>query len=263
MINIQQLAELYFANDEPCPYQLKDNTIIYIYPIKVKDWYIFNASLSILQIDKNKINDIQIIQMSYLEFLCKKALNDDINRQKLLNIFNYSINEDNICLGKYNNRDVLIICDKDNKQKYFITSKEFDEISKIILFQNIKDYDDRYVDEDVRELMEEYYKMKYQDSKVPTLEEQKTYTIAKTGLSMNEINNMTYRTFSQVYKHSVDDVLYIGQKIIQGSYKYDVKQDILHPLYEKPKDKYEEIFTNTSTLAGKGIQGAEKLNQLN
>ena len=30
------------------------------------------------------------------------------------------INEDNICLGKYNNRDVLIICDKDNKQKYFI-----------------------------------------------------------------------------------------------------------------------------------------------
>ena len=264
MIDIEQLILQYFQNDFSCPYKLGCGYILNINPIKVKDWSIFERSLGILEIDKNKINDFEIIQMSYLEFLCNKILSDKSCTQQLINIFNYAMNEDNIHLGKFNNKSVLIICDKDDIKKGFITSKEFDEISKIILFQNIKDYDDREVNEDVKELMQEYYKIKYRDIKDPTLEEKKTYVIAKTGIKMSDINEMTYRTFSQVYKHSIDDVLYIGDKIIQGSEKYEMKkgQEVKHPLFEKPKDPYAEIFSNTSVLSEKGIKGAEQLNML-
>ena len=38
---------------------------------------------------------------------------------------------------------------------------------------------------------------------------------------------------------------YIGQKIIQGSFKYDVKQDIIHPLYELKRDFVAEAFSGS------------------
>jgi hypothetical protein len=74
----------------------------------------------------------------------------------------------------------------------------------------------------------------------------KTYTIAKTGILMNDINNMTYRTFSQVYQSCVDTDIYFGQKIIQGSYKYKVDEDIKYPLYEKKKDVLDEVFSESA-----------------
>jgi hypothetical protein len=51
--------------------------------------------------------------------------------------------------------------------------------------------------------------------------------------------------------------------MVQCSYKYDVKEDVKHPLFEKKKDPYAEIFEDTSVLSNKGINGAEKLNNLN
>lgn len=266
---ILQYSLLYFQNDEPCPYTLKCGYSLNIYPIKVKDWSIFESSLDILQIDKNAINSMEIIKMSYLEFLATKMLinedgtNNDINNAKLYNIFDYSLDEKNITVLKHNNKYCVVILDNDENVKGYITPKEFDEISKIILYQNIFKYDDRVVSSDVKNLMEDYYRIKYKDAKTPTLEEEKTYVLSKTGLKMNEINDMTYRTFSQIYKHCIDDVIFIGQKIIQGSFKYDIKEDITHPLYTPDKDIYAEIFEDTSTLSAKGISGAEQLNGLN
>ena len=50
---------------------------------------------------------------------------------------------------------------------------------------------------------------------------------------------------------------------MKSIYKYDVKEDIKHPLFEPKKDPYEELFTDTSTLASKGISGAENLTAMN
>jgi hypothetical protein len=100
MIDIEQLKLTYFQNDEPCPYKLKCGYELKIYPIKVKDWSIFDKSLDILQIEKNEINDIKIIQMSYLDFLNYLISNENdkisIYGQKLADIFLYSIKEQNV-----------------------------------------------------------------------------------------------------------------------------------------------------------------------
>ena len=141
--------------------------------------------------------------------------------------------------------------------------KEFDEISKIILNQNDAHYDGRYISPDVKELMNEYYKVKYSNTRSPSLEEKKAFITSKTGIDINTINEMTYRYFDLVYSSSVNNDLYFAQKMVQCSYKYDVKEDVRHPLFEPPKDPYAEIFEDTGILGEKGISGADKLNAQN
>lgn len=260
-VDRETLTRLYFQNDMPCPYDLKCGYTLYISPIKLKDWGAFAEYINILDIKKNRIDDINIIKMSYLEFLFHLISENKNYSEAFANVLFYSLGEEHCFFTTdKNNRIVLCLCDSDKNIKGFITSKEFDDIKLIILYQNLVNYDDRYVDPDVEQLKEDYYRIKYRNSKTPSLEEQKTYVIAKTGLTMEKLNDMTYRTFSQVYDHAIGDFLYIGHKIIQGSYKYKVDKDIVHPLYEKKRDEYEEIFTSGETLAQKGISGTEKLN---
>lgn len=42
--------------------------------------------------------------------------------------------------------------------------------------------------------------------------------------------------------------MFIAQKIIQASYKYDV-DDVQFPLYEKKKDPYEEVLKGKENLS--------------
>lgn len=146
--------------------------------------------------------------------------------------------------------------------KWVISSKEFDDIIKIILSYNDINYDDRYINPDVKKLAEEYYSVKYRDINTPTLEKQKAFVSSKIGKSFKELNELPYREFNLIYEACKDSEMYIAQKIIQGSYKYDVKEDVVHPLFEKKKDMYSEIFTDTSTLSNKGISGAEQLGSM-
>ena len=67
--------------DLPVPYKGLE-----IYPVKMFDWHEFLVCSSMLVIDKNNIPDVNIIQMSYFEFLLNivredtqaKALFDDL-----------------------------------------------------------------------------------------------------------------------------------------------------------------------------------------
>ena len=152
------------------------------------------------------------------------------------------------------------MCDENEIVQYIITPKDFDEIAKIILNQNDSNYDNRYINPEVRELMESYYKVKAKDFRSPTLEERKAYTTSRTGISLAQLNEMTYRYFDLVYNASVNSEIYMTQKMVQCSEKYEVKQDVKHPLFEQKKDPYSEIFEETSILQSKGFSGANNLN---
>ena len=256
----------YFQNDKPVPYKLKNGTIIFIYPIQVKDYPLYEYSKLIMDRNKNEINDIRIIQKTYLEFIVDILMNNEENKdlvkEQFYNFLNLTLHQNkfSIILNK-NNRYVIFI--QDDKKEYYINSKDFDNIRQIIFYQNDPDYDDSYVDPDVQELYEEYVKTKYKNVVVPSLEQKKVYVMSKTGYSLKEINEMSYRFFIQIYNISVQDDMYIADKIIQSSMKYDVKKEIHHPLFTKKVNKYAEIFVDPSTLQKKGISGAENLNKLN
>ena len=260
LVDLEMLELNYFVNMSYVPYKLKKGGTIYIKPILVKDYLTYSWSKEILNIPKNEINDVEIIQMSYLEFLIKKIfLMDNSVKDKLCWIIKLCLGEDYVAIGD----NCLIICEQDSTIKYVINAKEFDDISKIIQAQNDPNYDDRYVSPEVKELMQEYYKAKYKDIHSPSLEKQKAFVSSKTGKTFAQLNELPYREFSLIYDACKDSEIYIGQKIIQGSYKYEVKEDIKHPLFEPKKDPYEELFTDTSTLASKGISGAEQLTAMN
>lgn len=258
------------VNGYDIPYKLQDGNVITIRPIKVKDWAVFDASTSILQLDKNSINDIEVISMSYLKFLIEKVIrpeeaydeSDRISSSYLYNVMSLSTGYGAFTYGYESNKPYLLVCDEDDTILYKISQKDFDDISSLILNYNYVEYDDRYVDPDVKELMQEYYKAKYNNSTSPSLEKRKAYVVSKTGYRWDEINEMSYREFSLIYSALVEAEEYMARKIVQASQKYDVKEDVVNPLYEKKKDPYSAIFEDTSVLAGKGISGADKLSAI-
>lgn len=263
MVDIKDLELRYFCNGYDVPYNVKEGGELNIKPILVKDYPYYEIAKSILEFSKNETNDINIIKMSYLEFLFNLININEIYKYYFINICKLCLGFENVGIVKHKNKNCIALCDENETIKYIITPKEFDEISKIILNQNDPNYDGRYVNPEVRELMEQYYKVKYSNSRQPSLEEKKAYVTSQTGLNINILNEMTYRYFDLVYSSSVNSEIYITQKMVQCAYKYDVKEDIKHPLFEPKKDPYAEIFEDTTILGEKGISGADKLNAKN
>lgn len=257
MVDIKQLEMMYFSNDVPVPYELKNELskgrIIKISPIKVIDWSMFESCVDVISQDKQDYNDMEILSMSYLDFIYKILIPNGVNKGgasvnaiKLDKILELSLGEIDVSIGQYKKKNCLVLNDKT-----IITSKEFEEIRKIILFQNIEDYDDRYVSPDVKQLYMEYLKTTNSSSVDPSLERKKTFVISKTGIMMSEINKMSYRVFHQIYLGAVETDMYYANKIIQSSQKYDVKEEIIYPLFTKKKDKYANLFVSKSSVENK------------
>lgn len=270
MVDIDRLELMYFQNDEPIPYYLKnsvdengnmstDGYKLLIKPIKVKDWSIFNNCIDILMHELQDYNSVEIIQMSYLEFiiniLLDKVSDEQIseNAFKLSTILSMALGIYEARKGMFRNKPCLTLHDENGDVVSLITPKEFNELKKIILFQNIINYDDRYLSPEIKKEIEEYEKIKYSNENIvnPTLEKQKVFVISKTGISMRDINDMTYRTFTQVYNYNVNVDLYFAQKILQASQKYDMKEDAIHPLFKKEEDRLKSAFISKSDFEGK------------
>ena len=73
---------------------------------------------------------------------------------------------------------------------------------------------------------------------------------------MREINEMAYRTFHFVYQSALGSEMFLANKIIQASFKYDIKEDIKHPLLTEKIDPYKEIFADKEAFI-------EKINSAN
>lgn len=267
MVDIELLTHKYFSLGKPCPYKLKCDAIINIYPIKVSDWVDFEDCIDILKFDKNTIPDANVVAMSQLQYLESVRFKDEREiaknisygyneMQKFKQIFHICLHEDYVGICQDENGKYIIIVgeyDKENELtlKYKITNKEYLEIVKIILFQNIYDYDDRDVSQDVIEQYNEYMRLKHKDMHNPTLEEQIIYVISKYKCSIDVINDMTYRMFSMLYNSYLDMDMYRTDMMYKTAYKFDVKENISHPLFAKKKDKYDELFISKDALSNK------------
>ena len=270
MVDIDRLELMYFQNDEPIPYRLKnavskDGSVsqegynLFIKPIKVKDWSVFNNCIDIIMHELQDYNSVEIIQMSYLEFLLNVLLeqvsDEEIseNAFKLSTVLSMSLGIYEARKGAFRNKPCLTLHDESGLAIALITPKEFNELKKIILFQNIINYDDRYLSPEIKKEIAEYEKIKYSNDSIvnPTLEKQKVFVISKTGISMKDINDMTYRTFTQVYNYNVNVDLYFAQKILQASQKYDMKEEAIHPLFKKEEDRLKSAFVSKSDFEGK------------
>lgn len=247
----------YFANETPVPFKVKDNNYtIYIRPITVQMFPFYQDNVGILLIDKNKISDAKIISMSYLQYLIEVVFLQKEYQSALVTILNLSLGDYIYTVGhNENGKAYLGVHDKDNNILCKITPKEFDKIKEIILYYNDRSYDDRYISEDLRKAMEDYYNIKYKNHYIPTLEEKKAFVSFKSGLTLKELNEMSYRYFDILYNQCIDNDLYFSQKILQASEKYKI-DDVVYPLFRKKADKFDflqdaDAFANRLNAAAK------------
>lgn len=257
------LLNQYIPFNKQVPY--KD---FYISPIRLSDFAEVSMALNVLEIDKNTLGQLELISMSYLRFvlfaideseeiansfeaLLRKSLNiaDDYTIQKYI-----GQDEEFLIVGKVLHKTQgNVIFDENTARK--ITAEDFDEIKRVVLYQNFYDYDEKYIDPDVKKAADEYHRLKNKGAKKVTLEHKMICVQAKTGMTLEEIGNLTIRNFQQLFDVIVDEDDYIINKSAElgGSVKF--KEPIEHWAYKEKKDKYAEAFCDADSFVGQ-IQSA-------
>jgi hypothetical protein len=234
-------------------YKLKCGVIITINHIKVKDWLSLENCLELLKIYKNEINDINVIMMSYLEYLESICSDETINSMFGF-LISSTIKEANNKYGawyKKNEKTNYVVTEKDKSILFYICDKDFKDIKNIILHQNFYNYNDIYINPEIRKAIDKQRSLEMKGCTSPTLEKQKIFVMGKVGFSMSTINNMTYREFSQLYKQQVDEDMYFARNILKSGYSFTMKEDINHPLYEKEKGVLDDILVDAQEFKGK------------
>lgn len=240
-IDLDILAKAYFYFDRPVQYKLDQSHVVEIRPILLPDYEVFMSSIDIFQIDKNAMNSVEIIQMTYLDFLFKMLIpsdDTDLLFDKTLNLLKLSLgwNRWNITLDE-KNRVRLI-----NDEGAIINGKQFEDIRRIILYQNIPSYDDSYVDPDLKKSMAEVDRLKALNIEPPSLERKMAIVTAHCGLSKFEQMKMTIRAHQLLFNECAAEVEFTTTRPI-ALYAGKAKE-IEHWIYKKKKDKFDGYITS-------------------
>lgn len=243
-LNFEALREIYFAYDEPVPYPLKTGATLLIRPVLLKDSTIFLQSCGLLDIDKNSSSDVNVIQMSYLRYLNEMFLQHQdehearTSKQMLVNLCI-------LCLGMelpylaQNEWGKLVLCDLKH-EAIAITEKEFEDIRRIVMYQNFPDYDDEYIDPDLKKAMNEVKALKAAKLAPISTERRMNIVMAHCGYSKDAIKAMTYRAFNGLYEEVVGEANFMTTWPI-ALYAGKTK-DVGHWIYRERKDKYSEYI---------------------
>ena len=266
MIDIDVLSREYFWFDKPVPYLISDGQEILITPIMVEDSEMFLSWIDVISIDKNSLNDVKYISMSYLEFLVSNLLMSPIEQiaqasiSKIINILKLCLNFNGAISIRFNERNKPFIVYEDKK----ITPKQFEDIRRIILYQNIVGYDDEYINPDIKQMMDEMNEIKTRDIDYPNLERRMAIITAHTGLSKAEQMKMTYRSHTMLMKEVYGEVDYMSARtgIMVGNMFSKNRIEFEDWIYKKKRNKYEQYFTaedsyNHSMGGGNVIRGNE------
>ena len=250
MIDIEFLSKVYFWFDLPVPYNLGDNKEILIYPINIKDSELFLSSIDIISVDKNSSSNPNHISMSYLDFLVSVFIFSDDSKvsefSKIKLAFLLST-----CLKWTEQKEIQIVVDDKKRSKiiykdYEIQSKQFEDIRRIILYQNLIDFDDSYINPDVKEAINELEKMKSKNIEVPNMERKMAIITAHTGISKQSQMEMTYRSHTALFKEVYGEVDYctVRTAALIGNMFSKKKNEIEDWIYKKKQDKYSKYFTS-------------------
>ena len=238
-VDIELLKLAYFALDEPVPYKLKTGQEILIKPIMVKDSMLFMASVDVLKIDKNSLGSVEAIQASYLKFLQKMIFpSNDIMVQKFLNILD-------LCLelkGIYLCNDEMERTFIQTESGIVISAKEFDDIAKIILYQNLPDYDDKYINPDIKKSMQEVDRLKNKDYESPDLERQMGIIESHTGILKEQLLKKTWRSFQILFREVCGEIEFYTTRLAAIAVGAGDKVD--HYIFKKRKDKFDGYFVD-------------------
>ena len=244
-LNIDFLTKTYFYFDKPVKYKLCNNQYIEIFPILLTDSEIFLSSIDLFMIDKNSLPDPSIIQMSYLQFIVEKMFtNNQTNVQKFVNLVI-------LCLHL---QFPEIIKDERNKFKLvdkngeiIINHTDFENIRRIILYQNFQEYDDSYINPDLKKAMNEVDMLRSKNIVPPSLERKIAIITSHTGISKEEQLKMTYRSHALLFNEVFGEIEFVTLRPIALFAGEGEKLE--HWIYKPNKNKLDEYITSVDTYA--------------
>lgn len=243
-IDLDILSRTYFYFDEPVDYKL-ENYNLKIFPITVRQSEIFLSSINLFSIDKNSTPSAEIIQMSYLQFILDVLIpNNKDNLQKFINLLVLCLNmKKPIVKREKNNRPILI----DGNNGYTINPLQFEDIRRIILYQNLIGFDDSYINPDLKKAMEETDELKNKNIDYPNLERKIAIITSHTGLSKKEQLDMSYRSHTMLFEEIYREVEFTTSRPIALLGNNEDKID--HWILKKKKNKMEGYVTQVDKYA--------------
>lgn len=243
-VDLDILSRTYFYFDEPVNYKINKQNIK-IYPVSVKDSEIFLSSISLFTIDKNATPSVEIIQMSYLQFIIEVLIkqNKD-NLQRFINLLKLCLHmEDPRIQLNEMGKPILI----DGKIVCPINGQQFEDIRRIILYQNLINFDDTYINPEIKQAMQEVDELKTKNLEIPTLERKMAIITSHTGLSKKEQLEMSYRSHSLLFEEVCGEIEFVT---IRPVALFGGNGDKLgHWIFKKKKNKMEDYFTNVDKYA--------------
>lgn len=262
----EQNYDSYYYYDNPVPYKG-----ILIYPVKVKDAILFYMSIPTLLINKNRIPDVKIIQMKYLDYilhLIDKELSEikDIEDSQIIRQF-YSL----MCLSfkvkinqigmlwDENGKAILKVSDYDCGdgiiKDVFITGAEFEDVKKIICGYNMVELPDDTIDPKFEQAVEEARKFRNKNADIMgSLEDQFVCIMISTSLTLDDIKELTIRKYQKILERVDFKLHYQIYKTAEMSGAVEFKQPIKHWRTEIKNDKYEGLIVDYDSTVDKFTQ---------
>jgi hypothetical protein len=261
-INSEILLNQYIPFNKPVPYNNYN-----IHALKLCDMFEVSHALDILQIDKNTLGQIEFISMSNLRFILLMAELEQMFAESLEILLRkvFDVSDDYIIQKYISEKDEFLVIGKlleatenevifEESSMIKIMPNDFDDIRNIILYQTFPDYTDKYIDPDVKKATDEYYRLKNKGAKTVPLEHKVICVQAKTGMTLEQIGNLTIRNFYQLFDVIVDEDEYIIMKSAElNGVKF--KNAIEHWAYKEKKDKYAEAFCDADSFVNQ-VQSA-------
>lgn len=241
-MTVAEIKERYlieFTNDEPVNF-----CGLVIYPILLKNYYDFCIYSNVLTIEKNSTNDPKIISMQYLEYLITLCVKDEKDDDG--NIFYYFYKIISMVLRK---DEIDLKVRFDEKKKIYIeiegnkiNKKDFDTLRKIILCMNIPEYNDDYINPDLKADLELYNKVKNSGKNYVTFEKEMMATSVISGTSFNELLNMSIRKYFILKEMQQKILEYKINRQAEMSGFVEFKEPIPHYLEEQKKDMFNSML---------------------
>lgn len=245
-----------------------EKQILYIYPVKMKDYIRFYTCVNCIMLQKNKIPDPKIISMSYLDFLFYLIENDPNSvfySMMLCDLINLCcrVESDNIKYIRDTNNKINLILDIKQEDGSIISltinKKDFDCIKNIILYQNLPDYNDTYIDPKVEQALEEANEFINRHKKqVCSLEDQIICVLISTPLNIQQIKNLSIRKFIKILQRVDYKMHYEIYKTASMSGFVTFKEEIDHWMSEiSNKNRFADTIVDYTDLKN-NIQNVNK-----
>ena len=239
--------DYYLFYDKPIPYKE-----LLIYPATMDRYLDFHFYITCLLLDKNSIPNPEVITMTYLQFMYYMASTTELPYlymfKELLKMVLHIDNDSDLWFGTDPNGKAIF------KIKGVIyNSDDLDKMTDIIFLQNSIEHIDDTIQKEVRDAMEKakVYKMKQNEYKMCSLEDQMICVLISTSLKFEDINKLTIRKFSKILErvdYKLHYEIYLSAEM-SGMVKFKDENKIKHWMADLTKsDKYEDVKVDADEM---------------